>query len=68
MKKNSQTIQIDTNLDYESPCYGHNCDKYKEVETLHQEAAKLIEANGREVLPYAFFLREMGLKRSTPQH
>jgi hypothetical protein len=38
------------------------------VDQLREEVWKVYQAKQGQVLPYRFFLRELGLKKSTPSH
>ena len=59
---------IMNNQAYENPCWGHNCEKYTSVDQLRTAVREVYEVKKDQILPYAFFLKELGLKKSTPQH
>jgi len=50
------------------PCWGHSCAQYKDPDMLVKEAIRVRKEFSNEVLPYEFFLLELGLKKSTPSH
>ena len=55
-------------INYDSPCWGHNCEKYKDVEAFREAVLEICQDKQGEAIPYVFFLRELGIKKSTPRH
>lgn len=55
--------------EYESECWGHRCEYFKETETLHQEIEKVFKkVSDVKGITYPTFLWKLRLLGSTPQH